>query len=289
MKSLKKQAFFILTLVSVSLFSSCDMYSYVSPSSETSYENPSWAPDYYPGVRYYYLPDIETFYDLSDQEFVYLDNGQWDYSADLPPIYAGFDLNDCFVIAINDNTFEPWMHYQYYVSNYPRYYYRDYYDHSNIPYVRGFNENTESAFYWPENDRNRARRWDNENDRSDRHFNYSKSDRSHRSDMNANSEGTRRSSENINRGQQNNSLNTPQQNRSINPTPRTSVNGTGNRQEKPATPDRSSQRTNYYGRNIGQPVRVQRQMRQPAQTTTRERPSSRGNNNNNSREENNRR
>ena len=279
MKSLKKQAFFVLVLVSVSMFSSCDMYSYVSPSSQISYENPSWAPDYYPGVRYYYLPDIETFYDLSTREFVYLNDGQWFYSADLPPIYADYDLNNCFVIDINQNTFEPWMHYQYYVSHYPRFYYRDYYDHSNIPYVRGFNENTESAFYWPENERNRARSWDNENENSDRHFNYSRTDRTRRNDTNSNSEGIRKSDENLNRRQQNNILNSRQQNRSINSTPPTSRTETVTRQQKPATTDRSSQRTNYYGRNIGQPVRVQRQMRQPTQEINRDRPSSRSNNN----------
>lgn len=346
MKRLKQSAFLVSTLLFVSLFSACDMYSYITPSATISYENPSWAPPYVQGIRYYYLPDIETYYDLSTQEFVYLDNGQWSYSQSLPSIYADFDLSSCFTVAIDYNTYQPWMHQQYYVSHYPRYYYRDYYDHSNIPYVRGYNENSKSAVLWSENERSRARSWDNENLKTNHQFKYSESDRRQQSNSGYNNTTARTPTPGINnatrqqpnnaqqpyRGntnatpqQPNNAYNnaqqpnrgtnnaTPQQpNRGTsNPTPsvtsgnqitnrpqgnnrttivtppRISGFETGSRQQNAVTPLRSNQNTNYYGRTIGQPVKVQNQMRQrtpvnsaPRNTNTRNSVDSRNQNDN---------
>jgi hypothetical protein len=79
----------IVVLLAVSL-TGCDTASPVSAGIH--YTNPAWAPPYYTGVRYYYLPDIEVYYDLSGQEFVYLDNGQWLFSPGLPEVYGGYDL-----------------------------------------------------------------------------------------------------------------------------------------------------------------------------------------------------
>ncbi len=119
------------------------------------YVNPGWAPAYFPGVRYYYIPDIEAFYDLSNQDFVYLDDGQWLFSYGLPPMYSGFDLYNAFVIALDADVFQPWMHYQFYVSNYPRYYYRSLYKETEVVNIRGFNENGERPISWTQADRNR--------------------------------------------------------------------------------------------------------------------------------------
>jgi len=263
MKRLKKSAFVILSLLFVSFFSSCGTYGYVQPEAQTVYDNPQWAPPYQPGVRYYYFPDIETYYDLSARVFVYLDNGQWIYSQSIPGIYAGFDLNNCFSVMVNVNTFQPWMHHQYYVSNYPRYYYRDYYDHNNIPYVRGYNENSKGAIYWSEKDRHRARRWDDRNQGSDRNFKYSKPDRERQIRYEKETPDRRTKNEKVGRGQdtkRNENVNTRK------PTGNTSVDRS--QPSEKSTSGREVQNTNYYGKRIGQPVKVEKQMRQPATTGT---------------------
>ena len=162
--------------ISIALaFSACSVYSYTSPSPAPVNDYPEWAP-YYSDARYYYLPDIETYYDINAREFVYLYNGRWSYYRNLPPQYADYDLYNCYTIVLNRDTYQPWMHHQYYVSHYPRYYYRDYYDRSNFAYVRGYNENTRSAFYWEEKDYHRARNWDNSNRNNRRNFKYSRED-----------------------------------------------------------------------------------------------------------------
>lgn len=113
---------------------------------------PFWAPTYdnVDQVQYYYLPDIEVFYDVQNQEFVYLEDGNWMFAHQLPPSYAGFDFNNAFVVVLNSRVHQPWMHYHYYVAHYPRYYYRTTYGNAyNDPQhpIRGFNENVKGVVY----------------------------------------------------------------------------------------------------------------------------------------------
>lgn len=143
----------ISILISLNIITGCGPTTFVSAGVE--YTNPGWAPPYYSGVRYYYIPDIEAYYDLSAQEFVYMDNGQWLFSYSLPPMYSGFDLYHCFVVSLNRSVYQPWMHNQYYVSHYPRYYYRNTYN-SNFAEVRGFNENDRKPIIWTQKERDQA-------------------------------------------------------------------------------------------------------------------------------------
>ena len=129
------------------------------------YTNPAWAPDYYQGVRYYYFPDIEAYYDLSNQSFVYLSNGQWTESYNLPPAYSNFNLYGAYVVGVNVHVYQPWVHNEYYVAHYPRYYYRNTYKGHDRENIRGFNENIRKPFVrTPEarNHFNEGRRQENE-------------------------------------------------------------------------------------------------------------------------------
>jgi len=280
MNRFKKLTGLTFLVLFVSLFSAGNVYGLTSPPAPGRFENPQWAPPYYQGVRYYYLPDIETYYDINSQEFVYLYDGQWSFSRECPSVNHGFDLNNCFAVALDVTVFRPWMHHHYYVSHYPRYYYQDYYDHSNIPYVRGFNENSRSAIYWRENERNRARNWNNEGLRNNHNFRYSNYDRQQQQNWNRNGYDNRRNGyDNSSRQQQQNRNMTGndnrqngndnsnrQQQRDVNNTPRTTtpaVNNNQDRKQTVATPAsvRTTQTTNYYGKTIGQPVKVEKQMR----------------------------
>lgn len=276
MKKMQKCMGIAVMLISMTMFNGCSTYRQGTYESQTSYENPQWGPYYSDGTRYYYLPDIESYYDLYTQEFIFLNQAQWIYSPYLPSIYPDFNLNNSFVVVVNSNIYQPWMHHQYYVSHFPRYYYRDYYDHSNIPYVRGFNENSRSAIYWSENERDRSRNWDDEYLRTGRQFRYSKEDRMQQRPMN-NSGQNRRSTnyEYENDNSRNNPVNNTNQatypvNSNLNKLPQNdnktviSQKGTNNtsRTQPVNTPEtRRTHDTNYYGVPIGQPVKVDRQMR----------------------------
>jgi hypothetical protein len=140
--------------IALMLITACDTPLHISTNAY-NYENPAWAPPYYSGARYYYLPDIEAYYDMSNRDFVYLDHGQWLFSPSLPSVYASFDLFDCFIIVLDFNVFQPWQHHQYYVSHYPRYYYHSFYRGMDLSTIRGFNENDRKPVYWRPEDRNR--------------------------------------------------------------------------------------------------------------------------------------
>jgi hypothetical protein len=53
---------------------------------------PVWAPAAPVEVQYYYLPDIEVYYDVPAHRYVYLNNGVWIRSSNLPKRYRGYDL-----------------------------------------------------------------------------------------------------------------------------------------------------------------------------------------------------
>ena len=123
-----------------------------SQNDQMKYTPPPWAPIYenVNQVSYYYLPDIECYYDVSSQDFIYLQNGNWMFASQLPSSYLWNDLNNPYVVLLDNNVYQPWMHHQFYVSNYPRYYYystfRDTYNDLNSP-LHGFNENSRTPIY----------------------------------------------------------------------------------------------------------------------------------------------
>jgi len=62
--------------------------------------------------RYYYIPDIETYYDIPSRQYISLRNGVWVRSSTLPPAYRNYDLHRGRKIAINDyNGNAPYTYY----------------------------------------------------------------------------------------------------------------------------------------------------------------------------------
>ncbi len=284
-KYLLKSVVAVAALLSAVLFTGCGTGYYSSANDnqyyDYSYNNPAWAPVYYPGVRYYYFPDIESYYDLSTREFIVLNMGQWMFVPSIVPFYSAYDLYNSYIVVVNTRVYQPWMHHQYYNSHYPRYYYIDYYDYSNIPYVRGFNENQKGAIYWDQNERHKARPWDDRNIRSNRNFTYTTADRRVQQEttrrVNQERTGvttdrtrtTTTRSTGTNVGRQ--TTTTPDVNRTSTTTTRTTTrtnteSSTPTNRTQTQTTRRSD--TNYYGNPIGNPVRVEPQMRRSEPTTT---------------------
>ncbi|MDP4203848.1 MAG: hypothetical protein Q8861_14290 [Bacteroidota bacterium] len=55
---------------------------------------PSWGPRVQEDVRYYYLPDVDAYYDLRTAMFVFSYNGCWVRQRHLPEIYRNYNLYD---------------------------------------------------------------------------------------------------------------------------------------------------------------------------------------------------
>jgi hypothetical protein len=204
---------------------------------------PSWAP-YYNNpnlVRYYYLPDIECYYDVMNREFIYMEDGEWMFGRTLPPVYAWFNLNNCFVVTLDARVVQPWRHFHYYVAHYPRYYYRTVYRDIYMDrnrHLRGFNENERNVVF---------------NHRSEmEEYSRSRKNNDYRREENNRFENRR---ENEDRREGNNRFENNQENLVRRNSP-----------ERRVEPTQPAQPMNYYGREIGRPVKVQRNMKRAEET-----------------------
>ncbi len=114
---------------------------------------PTWAPAYdnVPQTQYYYLPDIQVYYDVWHHEFVYMDNGSWVFAPVLPPMYAWYDLYHGHTVILDRMVHQPWMHHELYAAHYPRYYHNTVYPRGNgVGHAYGFDENSRKPIYAPE-------------------------------------------------------------------------------------------------------------------------------------------
>jgi len=48
---------------------------------------PEWAPAEQVRVQYYYLPDVEAYYDVNSSMFIYLDGRNWVHRTYLPYVH----------------------------------------------------------------------------------------------------------------------------------------------------------------------------------------------------------
>ena len=63
---------------------------------------PAWGPAGYNDARYYYLPDIETYYDVNTSNYVYINNGKWTRARSLPTVYRNYDLYNKYKVVLTD-------------------------------------------------------------------------------------------------------------------------------------------------------------------------------------------
>ncbi len=63
---------------------------------------PVWAPKAPATTRYYYLPDIQTYYDAPAQRYIYQSNGTWVRTANLPTRYRGYNLYKGQTVYLTD-------------------------------------------------------------------------------------------------------------------------------------------------------------------------------------------
>jgi hypothetical protein len=64
---------------------------------------PVWAPKTAPTtVKYYYLPDIQTYYNVPDRQYVYMKDGKWVKTTTFPSAYKGYDLRTSRPVYLTD-------------------------------------------------------------------------------------------------------------------------------------------------------------------------------------------
>lgn len=71
---------------------------------------PVWGPAVGPGVQYYYIPEIDGYYDLYTQAYVYFDPyyNTWVSTPALPNYYAGYDPRYFHPVVVQYVGRQPW-------------------------------------------------------------------------------------------------------------------------------------------------------------------------------------
>jgi hypothetical protein len=54
------------------------------------------------GVRYYYYPNLNAYFDVKLTQFVYKQNGQWVRKETIPPNYRGYSVFNKYKVEIKD-------------------------------------------------------------------------------------------------------------------------------------------------------------------------------------------
>jgi hypothetical protein len=74
---------------------------------------PPWGPVGYTQVRYYYLPDVEAYYDVQSARFIYYSGGTWVHRASLPSRYRSYDLYGGYKVVMSDyHGSTPYAHFK---------------------------------------------------------------------------------------------------------------------------------------------------------------------------------
>ena len=84
---------------------------------------PQWGPEGYSEARYYYLPDVEAYYDVQTSRFIYLVGRTWVHRTYLPTRYRNYDLYNGYKVVMTD-----------YHGNTPYQYHKQY----RIKYAKGY-------------------------------------------------------------------------------------------------------------------------------------------------------
>ena len=87
---------------------------------------PQWGPSGYSNARYYYLPDVEAYYDVQKSNFIYISGNSWVRRSQLPQHYRNYDLYNGYKVVMTD-----------YRGNAPYTYYKQH----KVKYKKGYRGN----------------------------------------------------------------------------------------------------------------------------------------------------
>ena len=108
MKTLK-----MITIGTMLFFASNSMNAQVSINVNIG-APPVWAPEVNVSAGFYYLPDIQCYYDVRATQFIYLSGGIWVRSGNLPRHCRDYDLNRGYKVVLNDyHGSRPYVNYKY--------------------------------------------------------------------------------------------------------------------------------------------------------------------------------
>ncbi|WP_432711654.1 hypothetical protein [Pedobacter sp.] len=80
---------------------------------------PQWGPEGYNYVEYYYLPELDVYYNVPSQQYVYQKNNKWVWAKRLPSKYKNYDLYNSYKVVMNQK--QPYLTHNTHVNQYSQY------------------------------------------------------------------------------------------------------------------------------------------------------------------------
>jgi hypothetical protein len=132
---MKMTKFLLIALVSIT-FSAAQSQTVV----RTTMRLPDWGVAGNDNATYYYIPDIESYYDVSSRKYVYMNNGKWKRSSALPPAYRNYDLYNGYKVVLTDRK-EPFEDY----------------DNMRVKYAKGFKGDPQKTYKTKKNKKGKVK------------------------------------------------------------------------------------------------------------------------------------
>lgn len=112
--------FFLFTLLTAGIVTTQFANAQVSINVNIG-NQPQWGPHGYNQARYYYIPELNMYYDVFNRSYIYQSRRSWTQSRTLPVLYRNFDFYNTYKVVVNSNS--PWKNNPVHRRNYARYRY----------------------------------------------------------------------------------------------------------------------------------------------------------------------
>jgi hypothetical protein len=66
-------------------------------------DQPIWGPSGYDRADYYYIPDIDSYYSVSEHQYIYRNGSDWKHGTSLPTRYSGYDPYQSYKVVISED------------------------------------------------------------------------------------------------------------------------------------------------------------------------------------------
>lgn len=116
---------------------------------------PDWGPAGYNNPQYYYMPDMDMYYDVRNRTYTYYERNRWVTRTALPQRYAHHNLYKNYKVVVNEP--QPWRRHDAMKRQYTMY--RGRYNQANIRDARKPEYTANRGYNNNRNDRGR----DNDN------------------------------------------------------------------------------------------------------------------------------
>lgn len=70
---------------------------------KTTVTLPDWGVSGYDNATYYYIPATESYYDVRNQQYVYMQDGKWVKNNSLSATYKDYDLYNGYKVVLTDD------------------------------------------------------------------------------------------------------------------------------------------------------------------------------------------